>query len=196
MNTSNTITTKRRKTQMKVASFIQLNEHLIAKYGSFNALKSQRTLFTQSRQEEYRRAFNDYKNYMSRKKFIENNFQSALATLSESDTNNRNDATNITIVVEEENSRASNSLPRCEKVREDEKNGADDNEDDYDINNNNERNEQSDNNNVLLDEDRKLRDENTENMFCSNCRRRQCNDLIEQYGETYRLVFYRYVMSI
>ena len=57
------------------------------------------------------------------------------------------------------------------------------------INNNIERNKQPDNNDVLLDEDCKLREENTEYLCCSKCRRRQCNDLIEKYNETYRLFF-------
>ena len=70
MNTSNTIATKRRKKQMKVASFIQLNEQIIAKYGSFNALKSQRTLFNRNRLEEYRDASYDYRKYLRRKKII------------------------------------------------------------------------------------------------------------------------------
>ena len=181
------IATKRRKTQTKVASFIKLNEQIISKYGSFNALRSQRTLFSRDRLEEYREASYDYRNYLRRKKFIENNFEVTQVPLS-SIRNNRIDATNNTVV----NSGVNDELIRPQQDKEDENNP----EDEEDNDNKNERNGQSDSNDVLLDENRKLRDENTKNMYCSNCRRRQCNDLIERYGEMYRLVFYRYVILI
>ena len=186
MNTSNIIT-KRRKTQKKVASFIQLNEQIISKYGSFDNLRSQRTLFTRGRLEEHRDASKDYRNYLKRKKFIENNFDAAQVPLSSS-SNNRIDATNNTMV----NGGGNDELLRPQQDREDENNPADEENNDNNI----EINQQPDSNDVLLDENRKLRDDNTENVCCSNCCRRQCNDLIERYGEMYRLVLYRYVILI
>ena len=64
-----TTATKRRKTQMKEASFIQLDEQIIAKYGSFNALKSQRTLFNRNHLDKYRDASNNYRKYLRRKNY-------------------------------------------------------------------------------------------------------------------------------
>jgi hypothetical protein len=89
MTNSNTGTTKRRKIHLKLASFIQLNEQIITKYGSFNKLRSQRSLFYRSRIEKHRSASNDYKNYMKWKKFIENNFELAQAPLPQSGINSR-----------------------------------------------------------------------------------------------------------
>ena len=196
MNTSNTTTTKRRKTQLKVASFIQLNEQIIAKYSSFNALKIQRTLFCRGRLEEHRGANNNYKNYMKRKKFIENNFQVAQAPLSESGSDNRIDATNISVVLEAENSGVNHGLSRRQQNQEDADNG----EDADDTSNNS---EPVLNNDILSDEslcllasDRKLREEDTQNLCCPNCHRRQRSDLIECYGQIYRMDFYRYVIII
>ena len=70
MNTRDTIATKRRKTQMKEASFIQLDEQIISKYGSFNALKSQRTLFNRNHLDKYRDTSNNYIKYLRRKKIL------------------------------------------------------------------------------------------------------------------------------
>ena len=178
------IATKRRKTQTKVASFIKLNEQIISKYGSFNALRSQRTLFSRDRLEEYREASYDYRNYLRRKKFIENNFEVTQVPLSSSSSNRIDESIRPQLI--------RHQSIRHQQDREDENNR----EDEEDNDDENERIEQSDSNDVLLDETRKLRDENTKNMYCSNCRRRQCNDLIERYGEMYRLVFYRYVILI
>lgn len=45
----------------------------------------------------------------------------------------------------------------------------------------------------ILDSDRKLKEEDSENIYFQNYYRKKCNDLIEYCSETHRLIFYRLV---
>ena len=167
---SNTINAKKLKTQQKVVSYQQLNDRIIEKYGSFHELKVQRTLFSRTRCNTYRAAHNDYHSYTRRKKFIENNFETVPLRYYQS-----TDVTNISIRLEEGNSGVSDELlcrQQHTRSQEDTENG----EDTDNISNNSERTEQSLENNsssdetlCLIDSARRPREQDSENLCCSNC---------------------------
>ena len=218
---TNTITTKQRKTQQKVTRLEKANDNIILKYGSFESLKEKRTLFRQTRFEQYRCAHNDYKTFLKQKKFIENNFQPEIRShrnnsgsshvvvgnennfLGERNhhltkTNNYNDGDNVAVAV---NSIQNSNMtpPLVQNIVLNEDNALDLEANVETVNNNDNLNlngDRSANNAIsdeisFIDENRRLGLDESLDMICANCHRTQSINLVEHYGECYRLNFYR-----
>ena len=175
---SDTARRKRIKTLEKVISFMHKNDDIVSKYGSIEALKRQYNLYCTSRCIESKNAYKDYKSYTRRKRFIDNNFHLYSATMlneRESDVVNDDENNNNDTNEEEE---AENGGNRADVVP-----GQDNNNE---SNNSNNR----DNQNEMLSHEESL------DMKCHNCRRKQCTNLINRYGNAFRMELYRYVFIV
>jgi hypothetical protein len=170
---------KRIKTREKVISFIQKNDEIISIYGSIEALKIQFNLYRASRCNESRPAYNDYKAFIRRKIFIENNFHvySAATTTVEAIVNE----TESGITINDENINNSTN-DETEDVNHDTRVDA---VSPNNINQSNCNNNRGRQNEIFLHEE-------SLNLKCHNCRRKQCRNLLNQYGSVFRMEMYRY----
>ena len=156
--------TKKDKIQQKVQSHKLANEGIILKYGSYEELCKQRQIFRTTKDDQYRQAFNDFKCYRKRLKYIENNCDESLSvpTIPQS----------VSPGVENtEPAESGDAYPTEEKEE-------------------NNDGEAAVLNVVMTDEEC---DTVFSNLCCSNCRRKQSRDLVNLYGEIYHIDFQRYV---
>ena len=218
---TNTITTKQRKTQQKVTRLQKANDNIILKYGCYANLKQQRNLFRRSRLEKYRCAHNDYHTFYRHKKFIENNFElvqhshrnnsgsSHVVVGNENnflgernhhltETNDNNDLDNV-VTATNRNQNSNMTPPLVQNIVDNEDNALDLEANVETVNNNinlNLNGDRSANNAIsdeisFIDENRRLGLDESLDMICANCHRTQSINLVEHYGECYRLSFYR-----
>ena len=180
---------KRIKTREKVISFIQKNDDIIAKYGSIEALKLQFNLCRATLCDASRHAYNDYKSYNRRQKFIENNFNLySFRTTTVTNESNINE-TDLGFVTHDEDMRISDVN---EEDDDNGNNGANDNN--HDIEGSNINNQS----NSIDDRGRQneaISFEESSNLKCKNCHRKQCINLHNRYGNVYQMELYRYVYS-
>ena len=156
--------TKKDKIQQKVRSHKLANEGIILKYGSYKELCKQRQNFRTTKDDRYRQAFNDFKSYRKRLKYIESNCGESLS---------------VPTVLQSVSPGVENTEPA-------------ENGDAYGTEENKENNdgEAGALNNVVSDDEC---DTVFSNLCCSNCRRKQSRDLLNLYGEIYHIDFERYV---
>ena len=174
---------KQIKTKEKLISFIQKNDDIIAKYGSIEALKVQFNLHRTTLCEASRCAYNDYKSYNRRQKFIENNFHLYSLTTTTVNESNINE-TDLGIV--------SNEDSRNSDVNEDD-------DDDNQIHSTDDIEGSNSNNQMhnIVDRGRQrgaISFGESLNNKCNNCRRKQCINLCNRYGDFYQMEMYRYVL--
>ena len=175
---------KRIRTREKVISFIQKNDDTISKYGSIEALKVQSNLYRTSRCNESKPAYNDYMSFMRRKKFIENNFHLYSVTTTTVSNEVILNETESGVVTQNENI---NNNPNEDEIE--------DENDDIRADGPN-HNDQSNSNNNRERESEMLSYEESLNLKCNNCRRKQCGNLVNQYGSLFQMEMYRYVSYI
>ena len=195
---TNTGRTKILQTKEKVIRLQSINEQLILEYGTFKELNNQQKLFrsTNEDRERYRKSYNEYSKYMRNQKFIKNNF----ASLYTKNYLNQNihpivrlysvNPTTTTAPVEAStlqplpvsligtNTTQSLGDMYMEEIENTEPTT------------NNERTSNKFQDNVLREEIIDYR--NSLNESCANCRRKQSQTLVENYGDSYVIDFRRY----
>ena len=192
---TNTGRTKIFQTKEKLLRLQSINEQLILEYGNFEELKNQQKLFrsTNEDRERYRKSYNDYSKYMRNQKFIENNFASLSTKIYLNQSNHPtvilpsvNPATTTTPVeastlqplpvsLIDANNTQSLSGIHMEDVENTE------------ATTNNESTSNTLQENVLREEI--IVYNNSLNESCANCRRKQSQSLVENYGDSYVIDF-------
>jgi hypothetical protein len=228
---------KQIKTREKVISFIKKNHDIIDKYGSFEALKAQSNTYRSSHCNQFKSSYNEYKSYIRRKKFIEENFhlyapsnntvhneQNLNETESSVVTHDENVMTTMTFSnvtrdnneaedgnAENVNSYIRNTNEEAEDGNRDNRFTNDEAEDgNHDTGHTNDEaedgnhdtginvadqnnNNQSNSNNNRGSQNEILSYEESFNLKCHNCKRKQCRNLIDEYGSFFRMEMLRYV---
>ena len=189
----NEIYTKQSKTIEKLHCLLAANEKILSDYnGSINILKEHRQLFVKNKDEQCRKAYNDYQKITRNNRFInENNY--LLDTIEDENDSNTNegcdnasieeavldnylDTTNEMIAEVPDNHLDTNIVGEQETVPDNLLNRT--NEHVIDVPDNNP------NTNIINEEE-------ATNLTCDNCRRKQNLDLIENYGQCYLIEFRR-----
>ena len=194
---TNTGRTKIFQTKEKLLRLQSINEQLILEYGNFEELKNQRKLFrsTNEDRERYRKSYNDYSKYMRNQKFIENNFASLSTKIDLNQSNHStfilpsvNPATTTTPVeastlqplpvslIDTNNTQSLGGI-HMEDVENTE------------ATTNNESTSNTLQENILREDI--IMYNNSLNESCANCRRKQSQSLVENYGDSYVIDFRR-----
>ena len=179
MTSTSLVKEKLKKSAARIQGLRKTNKEILLNYPSVTILSEHRNLFRKYKNEHFRKAFNDYKKYMRNKKIIDENDKLS---------------GEISHSVDDQNSVKNNegTLDNPDNgdepsVRIEQDDNDDENSQDVDEN----CPESISLINDSYSEINAIAQEDAIFLTCENCRRKQCEELISNYGECYRIDFFR-----